>query len=265
LVSAGIVVVAGVGNSTNDLAGTDGIYGTGDDYFPAALPETMAVSAMDPSTDTLWFKSGFSQIERTNGAPIFGSGDVETNYVYSSGGAIDVAAPGVNILTTSANGDYQIFTGTSAATPHVTGLVALYIAANGRATNAEGVWRIRQAIINASLQQSQWHPHGQPFDALTNNTADPDINHEPLAIASEDWIPKPSITSFTGTPGNIQAGFSAVPGYDYTVQSTTNLIPPIAWTNLTTISGSNFVTTVSVMDTNIANQNFYQLQRAPSP
>src|SRR5439155_12944389 len=120
---------------------------------------------------------------------------------------------------------YGVATGTSAAAPHVTGLVALYIAANGRATNAEGVYRIRQAIIDASLPQSQWN---------TNNTHDPDTNPEPLAIASESWVPSPVTTSGSGGPGDFKVGFKAVPGYDYTVQSSGDLTPAVQSTNLST-------------------------------
>jgi subtilisin family serine protease len=250
VVNAGVVIVAAAGNDGRDLAGSDGIYGTGDDAVPAAYPEVMAVSAMDPASDTLWPFSNFSQIERTNDA----SGPV-TNFVHSPGGAIDVAAPGYLNLTTWTNNDYIYETGTSFAAPHVTGLVALYIAANGRATNAEGVYKIRQAIIDASLPQSQWN---------TNNTHDPDTNPEPLAIASEQWIPQPQLTNTIGTPGNFQLSFNAVPGYDYTLQSKPSLNPAPGWTDLATLSGTNFVTPVSLTDTNPAAQNFYRLSRTPS-
>jgi subtilisin family serine protease len=260
LVDAGIVVVAGAGNSERDLAGLDGIYGTGDDAVPAALPEVMAVSAMDHYSDSMTSFSNFSQIERTNGYPIYSHGVptsvLESNYVHSPGGAIDVAAPGYGILVTWTNNDYVSVLGTSVAAPHVTGLVALYIAANGRATNAEGVYKIRQAIIDASLPQSQWN---------TNNTHDPDSNPEPLAIASESWIPKPEFTAATGTSGNFQLSFNAVPGYDYTLQSTTNLTQPVVWTDLITIPGSNSVAAASMADTNTGGQNFYQIKRTPSP
>lgn len=247
MVNAGIVVVAAAGNLTNDIAGTDHVFGTGDDFVPAALPESMAVSAVDPTKDIFESYSNFSQVPRTN----------VTNYVVSPGGAIDVAAPAGNLLMTDTNGGYVIRPGgTSSATAHVTGLVALYIAANGRATNAAGVYAIRQAIVNASLPQSQWN---------TNNTQDLDANPEPLAIASEVWIPKPVLTNTVSVPGNFQVSFAAVPGYDYTVQSTTNLAAPSAWTNLNSVSGSNFVAAVSVTDTNVVAENFYRLNRKPSP
>ena len=59
--------------------------------------------------------------------------------------------------------------------------------------------------------------------------------------------------------------FAAVPGYNYAVQSVTNLLAPIGWTNLAAVSSPNFVSAVSVTDTNAASQNFYRLTRRPSP
>jgi hypothetical protein len=176
MVRGGIVVVASAGNLTNDLAGTDGVFGTGDDPLPASLPDAMAVSAMDPLTDTFATFSNFGRLPRTNSA----NSNIAANYVLSPGGTIDVAAPGVNIYTTGGSNNYVTKSGTSFAAPHVAGLVALYIAVNGRATNEWGVYKIRQAIVDNSLPQSQWR---------TNNTGDPDTNPEPLAMASLNWVP----------------------------------------------------------------------------
>ncbi len=39
--------------------------------------------------------------------------------------SVDIGAPGINILTTTSNDDYNRFDGTSAATPHVAGAIAL--------------------------------------------------------------------------------------------------------------------------------------------
>jgi subtilisin family serine protease len=57
---------------------------------------------------------------------------------------VDLAAPGAAILSTVPGGGYASFSGTSMATPYVTGTVALMAAANPRATAAE----IRSALFS---------------------------------------------------------------------------------------------------------------------
>lgn len=89
----GIVVVAAAGN---DNVGTP--------RYPAALNHVIAVAATD-SNDK---KASFS------------------NY----GNHIDVAAPGVNILSTLKDGQYGMMNGTSMAAPNVSGVVALIMAYN---------------------------------------------------------------------------------------------------------------------------------------
>ena len=45
---------------------------------------------------------------------------------------VHVAAPGHNILSTTPNNTYKVFSGTSMATPHVSGVLGLFIAEEGR-------------------------------------------------------------------------------------------------------------------------------------
>ncbi|OQX04283.1 MAG: peptidase S8 and S53 subtilisin kexin sedolisin [Thiothrix lacustris] len=85
----GIIVVASAGNEGPGAAPA----------YPAALPGVIAVTAVDKG------ESIFSRANR--------------------GDYIDLAAPGVSVLTTAPRGTFQISSGTSLATAHVTGVIAL--------------------------------------------------------------------------------------------------------------------------------------------
>ena len=88
-------------------------YSTSRPYYPAACTNVVAVSATT-SSDTL---ASFS------------------NY----GDWIDIAAPGVSILTTKNGGSYSSWSGTSFSSPIAAGLGALIMSANSTLTNAQVV------------------------------------------------------------------------------------------------------------------------------
>ena len=51
--------------------------------------------------------------------------------------SVHVAAPGSNVLSSTPNGEYKVFSGTSMATPHVSGVVGLLLSETGRLPVAE--------------------------------------------------------------------------------------------------------------------------------
>lgn len=186
-VAAGVVHIVAAGNDAADVYGSDGTLGTSDDIIPAAYPEAAAVSAMadfDGASggnggSTLF--AGCGWVDDDTFADCFSnfSGSVVSgNPVTSSGKAIDVAAPGVSVLSTQSGGGTTTMSGTSMASPHVAGIAALHIAANALdPTSDSDVYAIRQAVIDGGQPQSDWGPA---------DTKDPDGNPEVLALATFD-------------------------------------------------------------------------------
>jgi subtilisin family serine protease len=113
--NAGVLFVAAAGNSAsdNDLAPS----------YPASFadPSVIAVAA----SDRMNALAGFSSFGATS---------------------VDVVAPGAGIYSTLPGGTYGWFSGTSMATPHVTGTIALLAAAAPRASADD----LRTAILGGA-------------------------------------------------------------------------------------------------------------------
>ncbi|MBI5233262.1 MAG: S8 family serine peptidase, partial [Deltaproteobacteria bacterium] len=62
------------------------------------------------------------------------------------------AAPGSNILSTTPNNTYSSFSGTSMATPHVSGVAGLLLSQSQNLTTGELKWRILKGVDPKGLQ-----------------------------------------------------------------------------------------------------------------
>lgn len=127
-VAAGVTYVVAAGNETDNAA----------NHVPAAYDEVITVSALSDSDG----KSG-----GTGGAPSCRTSEKDDYFAsFSNFGAdVDIAAPGVCILSTWKGGGYNTISGTSMASPHVAGVAALYIATHPGATPAQ----VKDALIAA--------------------------------------------------------------------------------------------------------------------
>jgi subtilisin family serine protease len=236
IVNAGVVLVASTGNNTRDIIGTDRIWGTSDDVYPAAFPETLAVSAMDDQDglvgkDEILNEGNFSRVPHPPQDAI----------VVSPGAAIDVTAPGVAILSTFKDGQYALDRGTSMAAPHVSGLVGLYLLTHYVPRTAAGVRQVREALIAGAQPQSEWQ---------TANTRDFDGNHEGLAVPSASWVPETRILSQQMTPPGFELQVATQIGWRYRYEYSP-LFPAsdgggtvLPWSPLVTTNGTGFPVTV---------------------
>lgn len=129
-VKAGVTIVAAAGNQGKNV----GL------FSPASHSNVIAVSAIADTDGKCGGKGVSTSYGRDDNFASF------SNY----GQAIDIAAPGVSIYSTYKSNSYATLTGTSMASPHVAGAVALYKASHSSATPAD----IMNAIKNLGTKTS---------------------------------------------------------------------------------------------------------------
>ena len=152
-VAAGIPVVVAAGNQGIDAS----------ERVPASYDEVITVSAM---SDTDGESGGLGPSSCTHNA------DDRFSSFSNFGADIDIAAPGDCILSILPSGELKAFSGTSEATPHVTGAVARYIAAY----LAEHGVRPTPAQTRAWLLSDGSKPQSSP----EGFSGDPDGFQEPM-------------------------------------------------------------------------------------
>jgi subtilisin len=158
-VAAGVTYVVAAGNSNADLAG----------FVPAAYNEVLAVTA----------------VADFNGQPGGGAAatcrsDVDDTPAdfsnWTTAGSSDeahvIAAPGVCILSTWKGGGYNTISGTSMASPHVTGTAALCIAV-GPCAGKSPAQVIAQLRTDASARPASYGFVGDPYNPIQGGGRNP--------------------------------------------------------------------------------------------
>jgi subtilisin family serine protease len=156
-VAAGVTYVVAAGNSATNLAG----------FVPAAYDEVLAVTAMSDSNGQPG--GGNPPSCRT------GEGD-DVPATFSNFATTDldkahtIAAPGVCIYSTWKGGGYNTISGTSMASPHVAGTVALCIAVSGPCATLSPSEIITRLWSDAKVRSADSTLPYYGFDGDANST-----------------------------------------------------------------------------------------------
>jgi subtilisin family serine protease len=124
----GILLIAAAGN-----------FGKGENTiaYPAKYPEVLSVGAIDAIHERAVFSS--------------------------TGNELDLVAPGVNIISTTMNGQYGFMSGTSMAAPHVTGVAAALWSANPNWTHKE----VKNKLLESAVKLGEEHDYGKGLVSLS--------------------------------------------------------------------------------------------------
>lgn len=171
-VDAGQLFVAAAGNESTDNDGGAGSY-------PASFPfeNIVAVAAVNNRGEMASF----------------------SNYGSKS---VHVAAPGVNIYSTSLKQGYESLSGTSMATPHVAGLAALLLSSEPSMTYKDLKQRLMYTARPLASLNGRVVSGGMidAYYALTNQKAPPDPNDPSIwsnHMTTSASSPHPYVASFT--------------------------------------------------------------------
>ena len=171
--NAGIVLVAAAGNSGNSR-------GTGDNIvYPAKYTSVIAVGATDKSDS----RASWS----------------------STGPALELVAPGVDVNSTWLGGTYAVKSGTSMACPHVSGTAALVMAAYPSWTNVQ----VREQLQNTAddlgaAGKDNQYGYGlvDAYEAVAEVTEEAEETYPPLGVSiTTGTIHSGDITSLYGDDG----------------------------------------------------------------
>jgi serine protease len=158
LVNAGVVTVVAAGNDNANAC----------NYSPARAPSAITVGST-------------------------AQGDARS-YFSNYGSCVDIFAPGSSITSTSQSGGSTTMSGTSMASPHVAGVVALYLANNPNATPSQVEAAVEGAATTNAISDTKGSPNLMVYSLLDGTPPPPPPGGDVL----ENGVPVTNLSASAG-------------------------------------------------------------------
>ena len=232
-VAAGVTYSVAAGNSGADASG----------FWPASNPNVIAVSAIADSDGKC---GGLGSVTSYGKDDAFAS---FSNY----GSVVDLAAPGVDILSTYKGSSYATMSGTSMASPHVAGSAALYVASSPNyPTNRPSPSEVKSRLVSSAVAQTK------TCDTSLNNgnggfNGDP--SPEPLVyngVASPDFSISASTSSLSIKAGSSDSSTKITIG---SLNGFTGTVSLVATSSVTGITASLSAPSVQITSSGSSNSS----------
>ncbi len=204
--SHGVTIVAAAGNN-----------GTGSILYPAAYPHVIAVAATDSSNTRAWFSNFGPQLA--------------------------LSAPGVDILSTYPGG-YAYLSGTSMATPFVSGLAAILRGIPGNGSPDVIAWEMESSALDLGpVGRDNLYGYGLiQMDRAINRAL------TPTSTPTETATLSPANSGPNGSGGSGAAPFSGFSGIS-------TFTPTLTWTpNAVQSSTSTSTETTTALPTSLVTE-----------
>jgi len=140
--------------------------------------------------------------------------DLRASFSNYGTATVDLAAPGVDILSTVPGSLYDTFSGTSMATPHVSGAAALVLAQDPSLENWQVIWKLLQGTDDLGLQVLSGG-RLNAYDSLLLASPLKTRNEETLLSYSGSWSSY-SNPSFSGGRGRVSRQAQAAALFTFT-------------------------------------------------